>query len=186
MNEELVKNNFLIIKNFIPKERALSIADEFRRENITYSDNMVPGSPASYNLMPFLELLCEKTPEISKIVGETVLPTCSYGRLYKKGAILHKHDDRGPCEISLTINLDSDIDWPIFIEKPNKEAVGIILKSGDAAMYLGEKAMHWRDEFTGEYCDQIFLHYVRSRGRHGPVHYFDRDSYKKLCTANIT
>lgn len=173
MNEELVKNNYILIKNFIDKDRAQNLAYEFRKVSGKFLDSQVPNSPAQYNYMPFLEILCEKTPEVSKVLGETVLPCYSYARSYKKGAVLHRHKDRPACEISLTTNLDSDIDWPIFIQTPDKREVSMSLQPGDSMLYLGTIADHWREEFTGEYCEQVFFHYVRSRGNYAWA-YFDK------------
>ena len=45
-------------------------------------------------------------------------------------------------------------------------------------IYLGCKARHWREEFTGDWYSQCFLHYVRSRG--DKVHaVFDSDNPTK-------
>lgn len=173
MNEELQKNNYVLVKNFILKERALELAKLFRESGQKHLDEQVPNSPATYNFLPFLEVLCEKTPEVSNILKEPVLPTYCYARTYKKGAILHKHMDRPACEISLTMNLDSDIDWPIFVQTPDNREASISMSPGDAVLYLGTIAYHWRNEFAGEHCEQVFLHYVRSRGKHNWA-YFDK------------
>ena len=167
MNKELLKNNYLILPGFIPIEEAKRVAVEFEEEDKIYmfsDDDQVPGSPARYNLVGALEILCDKTPDVSKAIGEYVLPTYCYGRIYKKGATLKKHMDRPACEISLTLNLDQDTSWPISVETSEYESVPVDLNPGDAMMYLGTTALHWRDEFLGERYIQYFLHYVRSRG----------------------
>ena len=75
--------------------------------------------------------------------------------------ILKKHIDRPSCEVSVTVCVDScGEDWPIYMNgKP------IILKPGDAAMYLGCEVEHWREEFMGDYQSQFFLHYVDKNGK---------------------
>jgi predicted 2-oxoglutarate/Fe(II)-dependent dioxygenase YbiX len=50
------------------------------------------------------------------------------------------------------------------------------LKPGDAMMYRGTIAEHWRDEYVGEEYVQVFLHYVRSRGECAYT-YFDRGEH---------
>jgi hypothetical protein len=118
--------------------------------------------------------LCEKTPEVSARIGETVLPTYTYARAYQKGAVLERHSDRGACEISLTLNLDADKVWPIYIEHPDHpKGFAAKLNPGDALLYLGCEAEHWRNKFTGTFCTQVFLHYVRSRGPYARC-YFDK------------
>ena len=168
MNAQLGQNNFLFVPNFISQERAQTLNQEFyeleQRGECT-KDNQAPNSSAVYNFKPFLELLCEKTSEVSKLVEELVLPTYTYARIYKNGEILARHRDRPACEISLTVHIGGDADWDIGIEKPSKEEVNLTLKRGDAMLYLGCAADHWRNNpFTGQNYSQVFLHYVRSNG----------------------
>jgi Rps23 Pro-64 3,4-dihydroxylase Tpa1-like proline 4-hydroxylase len=84
--------------------------------------------------------------------------------VYKNGSELLRHTDRDACEISLTLHLHGDSTWPIWIETPNGEQRSVDLNPGDAMIYLGRTAPHWRDRYEGEYYTQVFLHYVRSRG----------------------
>jgi len=180
MNEIIKENNYIHIPNFISTERANELAKKFIKccaENDLDGDSQIPESHSVYNYIDFLELLCEKTPEVSRFLGETVLPTYTYARVYKKGATLERHRDREACEISLTLHLRSDNDWPIYIQKPNGEEVQLDLASGDAMMYRGNIADHWRDRFEGEEYVQVFLHYVRSRGDNNWA-FFDRDRFK--------
>ena len=180
MNEIIKENNYIYIPNFISPERATELANRFIKcckENNLDGDNQIPESHSVYNYIDFLELLCEKTPEVSKFLGETVLPTYTYARVYKNGATLDRHRDRAACEISLTLHLSGDSEWPIFIQKPNGEEVQLDLSSGDAMMYRGDIADHWRDRFEGREYVQVFMHYVRSRGENNWA-FFDRDRFK--------
>ena len=111
MKQNIIDNQCLIVRNFIDPERAKKLSKEFKKyceENNIQDDSQIPNTPAKYNYLPFLELLCEKTPEVSKIIDETVLPTYCYARVYKNGDVLKKHTDRDACEISLTLQLDGD------------------------------------------------------------------------------
>lgn len=178
MNSKLIENNYLVIPNFISPDRAKDLADEFKTycENNEFpGDNQAPNSHAIYNHISFLELLCEKTPEVSSLLEETVLPTYSYARVYKEGSVLEKHTDREACEISLTLHLDGDQPWPICIETPEKEQRSVSLNPGDAMLYLGRIASHWRDEYKGNYYSQVFLHYVKSRGECSYAYFDNRD-----------
>jgi Rps23 Pro-64 3,4-dihydroxylase Tpa1-like proline 4-hydroxylase len=186
MNDLFEKNGFIVIKNFITKKRSKKLSKEFiefcnENPDECNSDSQVPGTPAKYNYIPFLELLCEKTPEVSKILGETVLPTYTYSRVYKNSDILEKHTDRDECEISLTIHLDGDQEWSIYLEDLNGNPQSFNLKCGDALLYSGCVVPHWRDKYEGNYCNQVFLHYIRSRGSKSSC-YFDRkkESYKDV------
>lgn len=176
MNKQLLENNYIFIPNFISKDRATEMAVDFdfycSRNNLI-GDVQAPNSSSVYNYISFLELLCEKTPFISGIIGETVLPTYTYARVYKPGDDLKRHRDRDACEISLTVNLYKEKDWPIYVQKPNREEVSIEMQPGDAVLYLGRIADHWRNEINQEKYIQVFLHYVRSRGSCNYA-YFDR------------
>ena len=37
--------------------------------------------------------------------------------------------------------------------------IGVKLEPGDMLIYSGCELEHWRDEFEGELCGQVFLHY---------------------------
>jgi 2OG-Fe(II) oxygenase superfamily len=182
MNQQLVENNFLVIKKFIDAQRAISLSEDFRlyaEENSLKGDKQAPNSHSCYNYISFLELLCEKTPEISKIIGETVLPSYAYSRVYKFGDELLYHKDRDACEISLTVHLNGDKTWNFFIENSRGETQSIILEPGDAILYLGCEANHWREKYEGEHYEQVFLHYVRSRGEKSYA-YFDKKEKEKI------
>lgn len=175
MNSELLANNYIIIPNFISKERAKNLANEFElysHENNIKGDVRAPNSNSKYNWIGALELLCEMTPSISNYAKTRVLPTYAYTCTYRTGDDLKKHSDRDSCEISVTLHLEGDCDWPIHIQRPDKSIASIILQPGDAMIYLGCIADHWRDSLPGSRYSQIFLHYVESRGSRY-INYFD-------------
>lgn len=189
MKKTLIENNYIVLQNFISKERASELSFEFLKyckENDLQGDPQAPNSYSQYNYIPFLELLCEKTPEVSIAIGETVLPTYSYSRVYKNGSELLRHTDRDACEISLTLHLYGDSSWPIWIETPCGEERCVNLNPGDAMLYLGKNAPHWRTSYEGEYYSQVFLHYVRSRGDCSYA-YFDKvnEKNKPITTDEI-
>lgn len=177
MNQTLEQNNFLFVPSFISKERAQTLQKQFKEleESGKYTkDEQAPNSPAIYNFKPFLELLCQKTNEVTNLIEESVLPTYTYARIYKNGEVLARHRDRPACEISLTINIDGDAPWAIGIQKPLGEEINLDLNQGDAMLYLGCVADHWRDTpFSGQNYSQLFLHYVRSNGPNAWA-YFDK------------
>ena len=177
MNAQLEQNNFLFVPSFISQEQAQLLQKEFNQLEQTgkyTKDHQAPNSPAIYNFKPFLELLCQKVNEVSKLIEEPVLPTYTYARMYKNGEILARHRDRPACEISLTVHIGGDANWDISIQKPSSEEVTLSLNNGDAMLYLGCTADHWRGEpFTGQNYSQVFLHYVRSNGPNAWA-YFDK------------
>ena len=177
MNAQLEQNNFLFVPNFISVEHAQVLNQEFYKLETSgqyIKDDQAPNSPAIYNFKPFLELLCQKTNEVSNLIEEQVLPTYTYARIYKHGEVLNRHRDRPACEISLTVHIGGDASWSIGIQKPSGEEVDLDLQQGDAMLYLGCTADHWRStSFSGQNYSQVFLHYVRSNGPYSWA-YFDK------------
>ena len=98
---------------------------------------------------------------MEKVTGLKLYPAYTYARIYKKGDELKRHKDRFSCEISTTMNLGGD-DWPIYLEpsgETGKKGIKVDLKPGDMLVYRGMELEHWREEFQGDNCAQVFLHY---------------------------
>lgn len=187
MHDSIKENNYIYIPNFISPERANELSKNFinfcKQQNLL-GDTQAENSHSAYNYIDFLELLCEKTVEVGVFLGETVLPTYSYARVYKQGSTLARHRDREECEISITLHLSGDTGWPIYIQKPNGEEISLDLDTGDAMMYLGCEADHWRDRFEGKEYVQVFLHYVRSRGPNNNS-FFDKKNKSPILIDNM-
>lgn len=167
MRLEIIKNNYLHVPGFITEEEAHLLSEEFKAHckklNIQ-SDPQVLNSYGTNDFLPSIKLLVKKIPYVNELLGEEVLPTYTYARVYKYGSVLQRHRDRPACEISFTLNLAKDIDWPIYFQRPDGSETSLELNPGDAAFYLGCQADHWRHEFKGEEHVQLFLHYVRANG----------------------
>jgi hypothetical protein len=176
MQLQIIQNNYLHVPRFISSNDATLLAKEFKAHCEKFDiqgDPQAPNSHAMYDHMPFVRLLVDKIPQVSDLLGEKVLPTYTYARLYKAGSELLRHRDRPACEISLTLNLSKDSDWPIYFQRPDGSETCIELQPGDAVMYLGCQADHWREKFVGTECTQLFMHYVRSNGPKAWA-YFDK------------
>jgi|TARA_R100000149_G_C5856713_1_gene123792 hypothetical protein len=107
-------------------------------------------------------LLLKKRKNVEEESGLKLSPTYSYYRMYNYLSDLFKHKDRPSCEVSVTVCIDScGTKWPIYMD-----GTPVHLEKGDAALYLGMDVKHWRDEFQGDYCAQVFLHYVNKEGIH--------------------
>ena len=162
--ELLHQNNYVVIPNFISAAYAEVLAQQMHQAGLKETDPQAPLSPSVYNFLPLVKLLVKKIQVVSEVIQEDVLPTYVYARIYKNGEVLHRHRDRDACEISMTLNLQKDVDWPIWIQKPSGEEVAVELNPGDAMLYLGIVADHWRNVFYGNNYVQAFLHYVRANG----------------------
>jgi hypothetical protein len=176
MQLEIIQNNYLYVPGFLTPGDATFLAQEFKEHCKKFNlqgDPQAPNSHSVYNFLPFLRLLVDKIPEVNRLLGEKVLPTYTYARVYKESSELLRHRDRPACEISFTLNLSKDCEWPIYFQRPDGSETSIELNPGDAVLYLGCQADHWRNEFKGQEYIQLFMHYVRA---HGPKAwaYFDK------------
>jgi hypothetical protein len=176
MQLQIIQNNYLRVPGFITSGLASALAKDFKDHCVKFNlqgDPQALNSYTMYDFMPFLRLLVEKVPEVSELLGEKVLPTYTYARVYKEGSELLRHRDRPACEISLTLNLSKDSDWPIYFQRPDGSETPTELEPGDAVMYLGCQSDHWRNKFEGQECVQLFMHYVRAYGSKSWA-YFDK------------
>ena len=181
MRSQIIQNNYLYVPAFIENLEAAQLAQEFKKHCVKFNlqgDPQAPNSHSMYDFMPSVRLLVEKVPEVSALLGEKVLPTYTYARVYKEGSELVRHRDRPACEISLTLNLSKDVNWPIYFQRPDNSETSIELEPGDAVMYLGCQSDHWRNKFEGRECVQLFMHYVRSYGTKSWA-YFDKSQQQQ-------
>lgn len=179
---------FLIYKNFLKKEEA-TLAGQYliNRSIVTktfmdskyispfdqslgcFSDSQAPNTFSIYGDVLMDTILSMHMQKLEKKIKTKLFPTYSYARVYKKGDILVRHKDRKSCEISATINLLSDKQWPIFLDPTGEignKGVKVNLKQGDALFYFGAEHEHWREEYTGNYCSQLFIHYNTKKYKH--------------------
>ena len=128
-------------------------------------DPQVPGSyGVSHGEFACETLLETLWPVIEQSVGEELIPTYSYSRLYVNENKLEKHTDRPSCEISVTLQLGRShhYAWPIYMGERRYD-----MAEGDGVIYSGCDVEHWRDKCDGPpgyYSGQVFLHYVRAKG----------------------
>lgn len=183
MKQEFLDKKVALITNFISSEHAAECARELRYtneiENLTSDTPVAPNASSIYDPTFGLEIMCDRNSLINDIVGEFVVPTYCFSRIYRTGDTLPKHIDRASCEVSLTVHLDGDEEW-LFACYDNK----LSLNPGDAVLYLGHEVEHYRvDPYKGKEYLQLFMHYVRTRGSYKEV-YFDVESKKERSKTN--
>ena len=175
-----MKNNYKVIRQVISKELTNFVYSYFlMKRNVArkmyddryisqsnydygrWNEEQIPETYSHYADIAMETLLQNLQPKMEEETGLKLTPTYSYARIYKKGDILHRHKDRYSCEVSTTLNLGGD-DWPIYLEpsgEEGKEGIKVDMQPGDMLVYKGCDVEHWREEFTGENCGQVFLHY---------------------------
>ncbi len=161
------RRGYCLIPNALEINLASSICAHIQQlaaNGLTRSDNLVPGTPASYG-NPLIETVLRKlVPSIEEWCGCRVFPTYSYFRIYKHGDVLNRHRDRPSCEISLSVSVgfSGGQPWPLFIEGEGG-AFAAAMRVGDGLLYKGGLP-HWREPFTGSMAAQVFFHYVDQNG----------------------
>ena len=126
-----------------------------------WDDTQIPNSYCHYADIAMETLLREVKPIMEKETDLKLSETYSYARIYKQGDVLDRHKDRYSCEISTTLNLGGD-PYPIYLDPTgqyDQPGVEINLNQGDMLIYRGCDLEHWRKEFKGNECCQVFLHY---------------------------
>ena len=180
------KNKYSVLKKAISKELSNFVYSYFKnKRNVArvlfdtkyispfteyfgvWNDTQVPNTYSHYADLAMETLLQQVKPVMEKHTGLKLSETYSYARIYKKGDVLAIHKDRYSCEISTTLNLGGD-KWPIYLDPTGKKGqagIEINLNAGDMLIYSGCDLEHWREEFTGKDCGQVFLHYNKASSK---------------------
>jgi hypothetical protein len=160
--QELKDQKYIVVPNFMSKEDAHEYYKIFRDycvKNDVPNDSQVEKCQSIFNFTPFVQLLCDYTKFVSDTLGVNVVPTYAFGRTYLNDSYLKNHRDFESCEISVSLHLYGDKEWPLIIDGQE-----IYLNPGEAVIYWGFEFDHWRDRYDGEEFTQVFLHYVRTYG----------------------
>jgi len=189
------KNKYTILKNVISKDVAdmaysyllnkrkvaRVLFDERYISPFTdyfgvWTDEQIPNTYSHYADIMMETLLEKVKPTMEKHTGLKLSPTYSYARIYKNGDILARHKDRYSCEISTTLNLGGD-KWSIYLDPTGKKGqagIKVNLNPGDMLIYSGCELEHWREEFKGKDCGQVFLHYNKTNSKTAKANKFDK------------
>lgn len=164
--KQFKKTGIIIVQNIIDVKPYFDLALQTASALPGNNDEQVPGTPSYYNIPEMNKLQDELLPIMEEKTGLKLFKTYNYFRVYKKGDILPSHSDRPSCEISVTLCLGHDKPWSIFIRNKEDDIVEAKLEPGDGLIYLGCDLQHWRYAFEGEYCAQIFVHFVDQNGQY--------------------
>ena len=191
---EFVYNYFLMKRQVARTFFDSRYISPFTTEFGVWNDEQVPNTYSHYSDIAMETLLIRTLPTMEKYTKLKLNPTYSYARIYKTGDILKRHKDRFSCEISTTLNLGGD-PWPIHLEpkknvgipngkkitvSSNNKGISINLKPGDMLVYKGMELEHWREEFQGDNCAQVFLHYNNQKSKDADKNIYDKRKHLGL------
>jgi len=204
-NEKFDNDGYLVVKDlWNPKELYRHVPNE--RGQITYwgkrldqfsyqeLETQVEGSLAVYSHPQYRSIHSSIRLKLEEILGRKLYNTYYYDRFYFTGQELKVHVDRDACEISVSVNISTNLKecWPIWIKTPDTykdkskmeiieygENRSVCLNPGDGMIYKGCERPHWRDPLPSRhkgfklfkpktddtYYHQIFFHYVLADGK---------------------
>ena len=167
-----VHDYFLLKKKVFKTLKQTTYISKFNNDWGIHNDSQCIRSYSHYSDIAMETILMLLKDKMEKETNLKLNPTYSYARIYENGEILEKHTDRFSCEVSATLCLGGD-KWPIFINdiKGNKKEIN--LEPSDMLIYSGCELEHWREQFTGEQCVQVFLHYNDSSKEIGKNNIYD-------------
>ena len=194
------KDRYKVLRNAIPIDVANFVCDYFRLKkrvartllDTTYlpknnkdwgywGDSQTPNAYSHYGDLAMETILFLLKEKMEKETNLKLNETYSYARIYGKGDILEKHKDRFSCEVSTTLNLGGDM-WPIYLKDTKGKEIELKLKPTDMLIYSGCELEHWRNQFEGDECIQVFLHYNDISGRNAEENRYDNRLHLGLPT----
>ena len=174
MTLPFLKKGWYYLPNIITKEEAIQI----KYENLIGAIKDLGGLKTHYDKERGNVMCCYAPPSsvfvvhrvkpiLEEIIGEELIPSYWFTTTYHNGGYMVRHTDRPSCEVSVTMNIDGTVDWPIQLQdlEGNKQKVSTPVGCGLA--YLGIEVPHWRAPLRCGEKDrfmQLFLHYVRKNG----------------------
>ncbi|NBP03216.1 MAG: hypothetical protein EBU90_24585 [Proteobacteria bacterium] len=181
------------IKNFISDDLRNVIISNFTYLsdlNLHYISLQAPLSKSFVGDPVSDMILLSKTEEVSKIIGDELLPVYAYGRIYGKNDELLIHKDAEFCEISITCTVDfpsyiepiyiankSYLEYDPYISKKDDCHTKYNIDRGDALIYSGSIHYHWREPFKQDSYIQLFLFYVRKNGKYNHHYMKNRPNF---------
>jgi len=205
-NEQFDKDGYLVVKNLWDPEELFRPVPEIRGQinywgkreeqfNYTPTEGQVEGSLAVYTHPQYRTIHSGIRLKLEKLIGRKLSNTYYYDRFYFAGQGLAIHADRPACEISVSVNISTNLEecWPLWIKTPDTynedksevleygENRSVCLNPGDGMIYKGCERPHWREPLvsrhTGDYFirklgstddtyyHQVFFHYVLTDGQ---------------------
>jgi hypothetical protein len=144
----------------------------------------------SHHYVPLAGFHWGMTPMIAGLIGEDLLPSYAYFRLYRQGDICRVHCDRYACEHSLSLSLAyaDDLPWALEVATvrddkprqrsdeqfaPEEQPEATAMLPGDGVLYQGVHHHHARTAPNpNRWSAHLFLHWVSRDGPYGD-HAFD-------------
>lgn len=187
-------DGYLPLAGLIPRSVATGmlarLRADFARQEIDLAsqqkDSPLLARPAieiyGYHYPMFAAFHWGLTATVAALVGEELLPSYCYFRVYRQGDICRVHGDRPACEhsLSLTLGYGDDLPWPLEVARrpvtapferadaafaADEDACAVAMLAGDAVLYQGVHHHHGRTvPNPNRWSAHLFLHWVAKDG----------------------
>lgn len=164
--------DYIVIPQAVSAELCKFLSLEFSMMEDVFK-NLYPGATLSdlcdntfarYSPLMMEALAIHVQPRVEAAVNMQLYPTYSYARIYYEGSELKPHFDRASSEVTVSVCLEKQVDWPIYIKNAQGVTHEINLDVGDIVIYSGRSNEHWRNPLVGAKQIQAFLQYVNAKG----------------------
>lgn len=184
--EVFEKHGCVQVSEFINQDTIRTISQYFENKIVRgeWTESNEPTSRLSYYADPLIEVLLLDCKEaVEAICGKELIPTYSYARVYQPGEQLEPHLDRPSCEVSVTVNVANNGEIsPIYMKYADNPESKHILNPGDAVIYKGCDAVHWRYPMKPNQLNvQFMMHYV---DKNGPYTAYEKDTRPRYGLSN--
>jgi hypothetical protein len=174
------KNGCVRVNEFLDLHTVSIVSQYFenrirRGEWVEGDEGAQAASKLFYYADPLIEaLMLACKAGVEEITGKELLPTYSYSRVYQPGEELAPHTDRPSCEVSVTVNVATKgVPSSLYTQYADNPAEEHVLNPGDAVVYKGCDALHWRKPLNSSQLNvQFMMHYV---DKNGPYVGFEKD-----------
>jgi hypothetical protein len=212
-NDQFDIDGYLVLKNLWDPQDLYCDPPEIKGQYNYYGkidkfqhtpvENQVEGSTSRYYYPPYKYAHSQIRLKLEEAIGKKLYNTYYYDRFYNPGQALTNHADRPACEISVTINISTNISqpWPIWIKTPDTyddpktkaniiktgENRSVILGPGDGMIYKGCERPHWRDPMPTEYRRTWYGRKVEKEGLYYHqifFHYVLADGLRAHCAGD--
>ena len=177
-----MKQDYIILKKAVSEELCKFLALEFSMMETTcrhlYPNanlaDLCENTFARYSPLMMEALSVHLQPKVEEAVGMKLYPVYSYARIYYEGSELKKHQDRESSQVTLSICLEKEEDWPLYVKNSKGETNALNLDVGDVGIYSGRDHEHWREPLKGKRHIQACLQYVDAEGESAWLKYDTR------------
>lgn len=165
------------IEDVIPKEMLEIVQNYYEKTFKAYPFGDRQSQRFKCRNEPLSRMLhVELHPLIERIVGDALIPTYTYVSFYVHGSNLPPHTDNPDCEFTVSLVIDFDENWKIFIDstkqpkkhkgrygdfEPSETCQGILCGVGSCVLFDGTDHVHFRENFPGTFYRVLLLHYRR-------------------------